>query len=106
MNKDEKNVPVSSSSSSQQSNIYDSTATINMAPEDMAQAPNPTWEDYLEMEQLDNVPPPPNDEYLYADWTKSLLEIKTPVERHLLTDQNMGKKSNESTQASTNTVTL
>ena len=102
----QKNVPISSSSSSQQSNIYDSTATINMAPEDMAQAPIPTWEDYLEMEQLDNGPPPPKDEYIYADWTKAPLEIKVPVERHLLTAQNMGEKSNESTQASTNTLTL
>ena len=102
----QKNVPISSSSSSQQSYIYDSTATMNMAPEDMVQAPILTWEDYLEMEQLDNGPPPPKDDYLYADWTKALLEIKAPVERHLLIHQNMGEKSNESTQSSTNTLTL
>ena len=73
-----------------------------MTPEDMVQAPIPTWRDYLEMEILEDGPPPPEDEFLLADQNKAPLAIKAPVERHILTDQNKGEKNNESTT----TVTL
>ena len=86
-----------SSSSSQQSHNPDTAAIMNMTPEDLAQAPVPTWQDYVEMEQLDDGPPPPDDEVFLSDEYQAPHAIKAPVERELFTEGNKGENINETT---------
>ena len=65
-----------------------------MTPEDLAQAPVPTWQDYVEMERLEDGPPPPDDEFFLSDEYQAPLAIEAPVERELLTEGNKGEMMN------------
>ena len=66
---------------------------MNFTPEDLADAPEPTWEDYLALNE--DGPPLPDDDDFLQDWTRAPLAIEAPIESDPFGTKETGETHNE-----------
>jgi hypothetical protein len=74
---------------------------MNFIPEDIVHAPDPTWEDYLDLHQDEDGPPLPDDDDFLADWTRTPIAIEAPIETDHFGTKETGEKHNEASNALT-----